>query len=138
MTILDDDSSDAPLVGAGACLWRCGIDGDDGDGDDGDGDDSLYPRGITQENYLRGVQRTDASGPVSFTSSTNEFATSPMARPVAAYREVYATSGSPAQQAGPTPWSSAARSDPRSTRRRGKTPRGVKRLPVPADLDPES
>ena len=39
-------------------LWRC----------DRDGNYSLYSRGVENENYLRGVQETDSSGTVSFTS----------------------------------------------------------------------
>jgi len=39
-------------------LWHC----------DRDGNYSLYSRGVENENYLRGVQETDASGTVRFTS----------------------------------------------------------------------
>ncbi|GAA1829856.1 hypothetical protein GCM10009836_04680 [Pseudonocardia ailaonensis] len=48
----------APLAGAAVYLWHC----------DRAGNYSLYSRGVTGENYLRGVQETDAAGAVRFTS----------------------------------------------------------------------
>ena len=39
-------------------LWHCDI----------DGKYSMYSQGVTDENYLRGVQETDDDGEVSFTS----------------------------------------------------------------------
>jgi protocatechuate 3,4-dioxygenase beta subunit len=53
-----DTSSGAPKTGAAVYLWHC----------DRDGQYSLYSRAITSENYLRGVQETDSSGTVTFTS----------------------------------------------------------------------
>ena len=53
-----DAATGAPLAGRGVYLWHC----------DRDGNYSLYSRGVENENYLRGVQQTDASGTVSFTS----------------------------------------------------------------------
>jgi protocatechuate 3,4-dioxygenase beta subunit len=53
-----DAATGSALVGAGVYLWHC----------DRDGDYSLYSRGVENENYLRGVQETDASGTVRFTS----------------------------------------------------------------------
>jgi len=47
-----------PLAGAAIYLWHC----------DRDGNYSLYSDGITDENYLRGVQETASDGSVSFTS----------------------------------------------------------------------
>lgn len=47
-----------PLAGAAVYLWHC----------DRDGNYSLYSDGITEENYLRGVQETASDGSVSFTS----------------------------------------------------------------------
>ena len=47
-----------PLSGAAVYLWHC----------DREGNYSLYARGLTGENYLRGVQEADANGRVSFTS----------------------------------------------------------------------
>jgi protocatechuate 3,4-dioxygenase beta subunit len=46
------------LAGAAVYLWHCDI----------DGRYSLYSDGITQENYLRGVQETGSDGSVRFTS----------------------------------------------------------------------
>lgn len=109
MTILDDSSSDRPLVGAAVHLWHCDI----------DGAHSMSSAAITEENYLRGVQETDASSQVSFTSifpaaydgrwphihfevypslaqatsSTTKIATSQMALPEVACRAVYASAG---------------------------------------------
>lgn len=53
-----DAATGSALVGAGVYLWHC----------DRDGDYSLYSRGVEGENYLRGVQETDATGTVRFTS----------------------------------------------------------------------
>jgi len=53
-----DAVTGAALAGRGVYLWHC----------DRDGDYSLYSRGVEDENYLRGVQETDANGTVTFTS----------------------------------------------------------------------
>jgi protocatechuate 3,4-dioxygenase beta subunit len=53
-----DAATGAPLTGRGVYLWHC----------DRDGNYSLYSRGVENENYLRGVQETDANGTVTFTS----------------------------------------------------------------------
>ncbi len=53
-----DAATGSALVGAGVYLWHC----------DRDGNYSLYSRGVENENYLRGVQETDASGTVRFMS----------------------------------------------------------------------
>ena len=53
-----DAATGSALVGAGVYLWHC----------DRDGNYSLYSRGLENENYLRGVQATDAIGTVRFTS----------------------------------------------------------------------
>jgi protocatechuate 3,4-dioxygenase beta subunit len=53
-----DAATGAALVGKGVYLWHC----------DRDGQYSLYSSGVENENYLRGVQQTDASGAVTFTS----------------------------------------------------------------------
>jgi protocatechuate 3,4-dioxygenase beta subunit len=47
-----------PKEGAAVYLWHC----------DRDGAYSLYSEGVTEENYLRGVQETDEKGQVTFTS----------------------------------------------------------------------
>ncbi|GIE84498.1 intradiol ring-cleavage dioxygenase [Actinoplanes regularis] len=52
------DLADAPIVGAAVYAWHC----------DRDGNYSLYSTGITGENYLRGIQETDSTGTVTFTS----------------------------------------------------------------------
>lgn len=53
-----DAASGAALVGAGVYLWHC----------DRSGDYSLYSPGLEDVNYLRGVQATDDTGTVRFTS----------------------------------------------------------------------
>jgi len=53
-----DAATGSALVGAGVYLWHC----------DRDGNYSLYSGGLENVNYLRGVQQTDASGTVRFTS----------------------------------------------------------------------
>ncbi|HEY8307149.1 MAG TPA: intradiol ring-cleavage dioxygenase [Lapillicoccus sp.] len=53
-----DTSTGAAKTGAAVYLWHC----------DRDGQYSLYSSAITSENYLRGVQETDANGTVTFTS----------------------------------------------------------------------
>lgn len=54
---LNGDES-APLAGAAIYLWHC----------DRDGQYSMYSEAIADENYLRGVQETDADGRVEFTT----------------------------------------------------------------------
>jgi protocatechuate 3,4-dioxygenase beta subunit len=58
LTVVDDAGGCAPLEGAAIYLWHC----------DREGRYSLYSEGATGENYLRGVQETDASGTTTFTS----------------------------------------------------------------------
>jgi protocatechuate 3,4-dioxygenase beta subunit len=55
-----DNNADgmSPYAGAAVYLWHC----------DRDGNYSLYSDGITEENYLRGVQEVAADGSLSFTS----------------------------------------------------------------------
>jgi protocatechuate 3,4-dioxygenase beta subunit len=53
-----DAATGAALAGRGVYLWHC----------DRDGRYSLYSQGAESENYLRGVQETDAGGTVRFTS----------------------------------------------------------------------
>ena len=99
----------APLAGHAVYLWHC----------DREGRYSLYSSGVTDQNYLRGVQETDSSGEVTFTTifpacyqgrwphihfevypslaaatdEANKVATSQLALPEATCDEVYATSG---------------------------------------------
>jgi protocatechuate 3,4-dioxygenase beta subunit len=102
-------STCAPLAGEAVYMWHC----------DRPGRYSLYSSGVTNQNYLRGVQEADASGRVTFTSIfpgcysgrwphihfevypslsaansvANKVATSQIALPKAACDTVYATSG---------------------------------------------
>lgn len=99
----------APLTGAAFYAWHC----------DKDGNYSLYSPAVTNENYLRGVQVSDADGVVTFqtifpgaylgrwphvhfeiypslakaTSSANAVATSQLALPQTACEAAYATTG---------------------------------------------
>lgn len=56
LTILNAKASCAPLSGYAVYLWHCTV----------DGKYSLYT--VEDQNYLRGVQETDANGQVTFTS----------------------------------------------------------------------
>jgi protocatechuate 3,4-dioxygenase beta subunit len=58
MTILDVSTGGTPVKGAAVYLWHC----------DRDGGYSLYSSGVTEQNYLRGVQEAGADGKVSFKS----------------------------------------------------------------------
>lgn len=57
LTVLDRASC-SPLAGAAVYAWHC----------DREGRYSMYSEGADDENYLRGVQETDADGRVEFTS----------------------------------------------------------------------
>jgi protocatechuate 3,4-dioxygenase beta subunit len=109
MTINDFDNDKKPLAGGAVYLWHC----------DQAGQYSLYSQAVVTENYLRGVQETDASGKVTFTSifpacysgrwphihfevypslakatsSSNKIATSQMALTKEVCKAVYATAG---------------------------------------------
>jgi protocatechuate 3,4-dioxygenase beta subunit len=109
MTILDFAADKSPLVGGAVSVWHCNQ----------QGQYSLYSSGVTQENYLRGVQETDAEGTVRFTtifpacysgrwphihfevypslakatSSANKIATSQIALLEETCKAVYATAG---------------------------------------------
>ncbi|RKG89767.1 intradiol ring-cleavage dioxygenase [Corallococcus terminator] len=56
LTLVDSGGTCAPLEGYAVYLWHC----------DRDGHYSMYT--LTQQNYLRGVQETDSTGTVTFTS----------------------------------------------------------------------
>ncbi|MET9833445.1 intradiol ring-cleavage dioxygenase [Streptomyces sp. NPDC006385] len=59
LTVVDAASGcGTPKKGAAVYLWHC----------DREGRYSLYSEGVTDENYLRGVQETDDEGQVTFTS----------------------------------------------------------------------
>ena len=52
MTLLDVAGGGSPLAGAAVYLWHC----------DSSGRYSLYDQEVSGENYLRGVQESDANG----------------------------------------------------------------------------
>jgi protocatechuate 3,4-dioxygenase beta subunit len=109
LKVLDTGNGSVGLQGAAVYLWHCDI----------DGRYSLYSEGVTQENYLRGVQETGSDGAVTFTSifpaaysgrwphihfevypsleaattTSGKLRTSQLALPEAACRQVYATDG---------------------------------------------
>jgi protocatechuate 3,4-dioxygenase beta subunit len=109
MTINDFANNNSPLAGGAVYVWHC----------DREGRYSLYSEGVTNENYLRGVQEADDRGQVRFTTifpacysgrwphihfevypslakatnSANKIATSQMALPEATSKAVYAASG---------------------------------------------
>ncbi|MDX3382772.1 intradiol ring-cleavage dioxygenase [Streptomyces niveiscabiei] len=59
LTVVDSDSGcSTPKKGAAVYIWQA----------DRAGGYSLYTEGVTDENYLRGVQETDEKGQVTFTS----------------------------------------------------------------------
>ena len=57
-SLVVSDLACAPLAGAAVYVWHC----------DREGRYSLYSSGVTNQNYLRGVQVTDATGKVTFHS----------------------------------------------------------------------
>jgi len=109
MTVEDKAKGCARLAGAAVYVWHC----------DREGRYSLYSQGVTNENYLRGVQVTDDAGLVTFssifpacysgrwphihfevypsvdtaTNSANTIATSQIALPQDACATVFATDG---------------------------------------------
>lgn len=58
LTLVNSAASCANLAGYAIYLWHCNR----------DGNYSLYSSGVTSQNYLRGVQVTDANGQVTFTT----------------------------------------------------------------------
>jgi protocatechuate 3,4-dioxygenase beta subunit len=108
LTLVDAGGGCAPLVGRAVYVWQC----------DREGRYSMYSPGVTDENYLRGVQVSDDAGAVTFTTvfpgcypgrwphihfavypgvdaigSGSEIATSQLALPAEACEAVYATTG---------------------------------------------
>ena len=109
LQLVNANASCASLAGYAIYLWHC----------DRDGLYSLYSSGVTAQNYLRGVQETDSSGALSFTtifpgcyagrmphvhfevypslaraaSASNRIKTSQFTFPLATLNEVYAASG---------------------------------------------
>jgi protocatechuate 3,4-dioxygenase beta subunit len=58
LNVQDVANGGNPLPGAAVYIWHC----------DAEGGYSLYSQGITEENYLRGVQEVDTDGNVTFTT----------------------------------------------------------------------
>jgi protocatechuate 3,4-dioxygenase beta subunit len=58
LQIVNVGASCASAAGAAVYLWHC----------DRDGNYSMYASGLTNENYLRGVQEADSTGTVTFTT----------------------------------------------------------------------
>jgi protocatechuate 3,4-dioxygenase beta subunit len=109
LQLVNVNGSCATLEGFAVYLWHC----------DRDGNYSLYSSGVTTENYLRGVQVSDSTGNLSFTSiypgcysgrvphvhfevyrtltaatsASNRIKTSQFAFPDASSNAVYATTG---------------------------------------------
>lgn len=109
LTLTDLANGGAPYAGAAVYVWHA----------DREGRYSLYSDGVTDQNYLRGVQVADSAGRVSFTSifpacydgrwphihvevypdvaditdAGNAVATSQVALPQATCEQVYATTG---------------------------------------------
>lgn len=109
LQIVNANGSCAALSGYAVYLWHC----------DRDGNYSLYSNGVTDQNYLRGVQASDSSGNVTFqtifpgcyagrmthvhfevyptlvksTSAANRIKTSQFTFPMATLNEVYAATG---------------------------------------------
>jgi protocatechuate 3,4-dioxygenase beta subunit len=107
LQIVNVGASCASAAGTAVYLWHC----------DRDGNYSMYASGLTNENYLRGVQEADSTGTVTFTtifpgcysgrmphihvevypslakatSASNRIKTSQMTFPMATLNEAYAT-----------------------------------------------
>ena len=58
LNVQDVANGGNPLTGAAVYVWHC----------DAEGNYSLYSDGVTEENYLRGVQEVDADGNATFTT----------------------------------------------------------------------
>jgi protocatechuate 3,4-dioxygenase beta subunit len=58
LTVLDNANGNSPYAGAAVYLWHCSR----------EGGYSLYSQGVTDQNFLRGVQEADANGKLTFTS----------------------------------------------------------------------
>ncbi|MCD4852363.1 intradiol ring-cleavage dioxygenase [Arthrobacter sp. AK01] len=58
LTLLDNANGCSPLAGAAVYVWHC----------DQNGKYSLYDSGLENENYLRGVQESDANGQLTFST----------------------------------------------------------------------
>lgn len=109
LSLVNINANCAPLAGYAVYIWHC----------TNDGKYSMYSSGITNEDYLRGVQASDSNGKVTFTTifpgcyagrwphihfeiypslalatgPSNIVHTSQLALPEASCNEVYATTG---------------------------------------------
>ena len=109
LTLVAVNKNNAPLAGYALYIWHC----------DRDGNYSLYSNGVTNEDYLRGVQQADSNGTITFasifpacypgrwphvhfevypslaaaTSSSNAINTSQLALPADVCNVAYATTG---------------------------------------------
>lgn len=109
LTIVDGSKGCTPIAGYAVYIWHC----------DRGGNYSMYSAAAASENYLRGVQETDANGTVTFTtifpacysgrwphihfevypsldmasSGANKVATSQLALPASNCDDVFATDG---------------------------------------------
>jgi protocatechuate 3,4-dioxygenase beta subunit len=109
ITVLDHSNGNSPYAGAAVYLWHCSR----------EGGYSLYSQGVTDQNFLRGVQEADSNGKLTFTtifpaaydgrwphihfevypsldaaqSASNKIKTSQMAMPKDVCELVYATDG---------------------------------------------
>jgi protocatechuate 3,4-dioxygenase beta subunit len=109
LTVLDGNNGCTPIAGYAVYIWHC----------DRGGNYSMYSAAAANENYLRGVQETDADGTVTFTtifpacysgrwphihfevypslavasSGANKVATSQLALPKSDCNDVFATAG---------------------------------------------
>ena len=109
LQVTNANNNCAALANAAVYVWHC----------DRDGNYSLYSSGVTNQNYLRGVQATDSDGYVTFTTiypacysgrvphvhfeiypsldkaatASSRIKTSQFTFPMATSNEVYATSG---------------------------------------------
>ena len=143
LTILDMAKDNAPFAGVAVYAWHC----------DRAGRYSMYSEGVEDENYLRGVQVTDAEGKVRFTSivpacysgrwphihfevypdeasitdSANAIATSQLAFPKDVVDLVYATEGYEASVANLAQVTPGVRQRLRRRRRRAPARHGHRR-----------
>ena len=118
LAVQDASNGCAPLAGAAVYVWHC----------DRAGGYSLYSQGVTDQNYLRGVQAAGSDGIVTFQSifpacysgrwphihfevypsldvandEANKIATSQVALPADACNAVYATTGYEARACRPS------------------------------------
>jgi protocatechuate 3,4-dioxygenase beta subunit len=101
-SLIVQDLDGAPISGAAVYAWHC----------DRDGKYSLYSEGVTDQNYLRGIQPTDDAGTATFTSI---FPACYSGRWPHIHFEVYSSTANATSGDGPTV---TARASPTSVRSR--------------------